>query len=708
VSWSDIAIDLGPLAAVPLLLVGLTLWMRRNALRAAASDPDAAWFRYASFLRLSTQAGWLVWLALLSLPGVERFVKFVAGPPRQVGAVGTYAIYWAVIALVPMAVTLIICRTLSYPVFAQVHNSQWTRGEIFAQAFWTQAAYTVPALCFAEVFGRVAHDEWRPVVLLGMFGFAWIIFSRRMIVRSSRRSVEWLSTGELRDHIGALAAKAGVKLRTVYVLSTGKSRMANAFAARGNMVILTDYLLTHLTRREVDAVVAHELTHLHKRHAVVRVVMLMAVVYLVIGITMQWMRFGTVPLVLAFALLIFFFTARVNERTADAGAAKITGDPEAMITALAKITRLNKFPLRWSKWNDWLMTHPSTSRRTETIARQAGITQERLAEILRAGTTGDTYYSLPAALSGEGKVFSTQYKSGALARNSWTLVAILTLGPAAILGLANTLHWGAAGVFGAWVAGVLLPFALYVAAINYLSVAGNAKLETRLRDRLRRTNAAGGGAGGICVSFSPNAVPRLYGGNYAWDIGILYFGPEAIAYVGEEIQFGLKRDGIIEVKVLQGMPSWVRTRAVQIRWHDTKANRYGAFLLRLIAVRSVEEQSRLAEALAAEISCWREGTRATTETPVGQELAAPVQGEVSSTPPDAMVGGQRVMRSLILLGYFSAAAGVIFNLSFLGSSTGWLAVVATEVLALLQFVPFWRYRDPSRARAVAGAAPVVN
>ncbi len=50
VTWRDIAITFGPLAAVPIVLIGSTLWMRRYVLRSAAADPDVAWFSYARFL----------------------------------------------------------------------------------------------------------------------------------------------------------------------------------------------------------------------------------------------------------------------------------------------------------------------------------------------------------------------------------------------------------------------------------------------------------------------------------------------------------------------------------------------------------------------------------------------------------------------------------------------------------------------------------
>ena len=150
--WPDSLRVLGLLAVVPLLLVALTLWMRQYALRSAAVDPEAAWFSYARFLKLGTQAAWLVSLGLLSLPIIESWVDAVTGLQPKGAAIEAQVFIWVLIAMLPMSVATIVCRTLSYPVFAKVYGALWTRGEIFRQAFWTQAAFTIPTLCFVAAF----------------------------------------------------------------------------------------------------------------------------------------------------------------------------------------------------------------------------------------------------------------------------------------------------------------------------------------------------------------------------------------------------------------------------------------------------------------------------------------------------------------------------------------------------------------------------
>jgi Zn-dependent protease with chaperone function len=693
--WQDSLSVLGLLAVVPLLLVALTLWMRHHALRSAAIDPEAAWFSYARFMKLGTQAAWLVSLGLLSLPLVETWVDAVAGPQPKGAAIGTQAFIWVLIALLPMSVATIVCRTLSYPVFAQVHGSLWTRGEIFRQAFWTQAAFTIPALCLVAAFSAMRDENWRAAVFLALLGFAALFFGVRQVAAASGRTSESLSTGELRDRVFQLAAKAGVTLKSLYVISSAKSRTANAFAARGNIVMVTDYLLTRLTRREVDAIVAHELTHLKRQHIALRAVMFAAVFYISFGIALGWFHMRQIPLLVAVALLIFFLIARINERSADAGAVKITEDPEAMITGLVKATRLNKFPLRWSKLSEWLMTHPSTMRRAEAIARNAGIAPERLAEILQQGTSGDDHYTLPPAIAS--KVFSTKYKRSQAAKRSWTFLAIMTATPAAILGIANAAGLDGVTFLAAWVLSLVATFALYLVAMNYLSLSGNGPLEKQLRAKLKSENVIAHEDGGTFVSLAPDGVARLYDGSFSWDMGVLYVGAEKIVYVGEEARFALRRQEITEIQTVRGSPAWIPTRAVLIRWNDPSRNRTGALMLRPQAMRTLGQQSDAAGELAERLEKWLDGWQSATDESPAEEFGTPVIGAVTSISPAQLARGRAATRSLRITGYIAAAAAVLCNLSFTWPLDGWFAVLATMILAVVQFVPYWRYREGARS-----------
>ena len=78
----------------------------------------------------------------------------------------------------------------------------------------------------------------------------------------------------------------------------------------------------------------------------------------------------------------FYFVSRHFENVADATAVRLTGDPEAQITGLLRISRLNFTPIQWGKLSESWLTHPSIVRRAQRIATAGGMAPERLREIL--------------------------------------------------------------------------------------------------------------------------------------------------------------------------------------------------------------------------------------------------------------------------------------------------------------------------------------
>src|SRR6185295_17656777 len=115
---------------------------------------------------------------------------------------------------------------------------------------------------------------------------------RRAYLRAIDLHFEAVSVGRLRDRIVELAEKAGVKIGQIYLLPTGKGQMANAFAASGNNLLLTDCLIKGLTEREMDAVIAHELTHLKHRHPRQLGSLMVFLIVLPGGMYLTWLMAG--------------------------------------------------------------------------------------------------------------------------------------------------------------------------------------------------------------------------------------------------------------------------------------------------------------------------------------------------------------------------------------------------------------------------------
>src|SRR5207248_1209982 len=133
----------------------------------------------------------------------------------------------------------------------------------------------------------------------------------------------------------------------------------------------------------------------------------------------------------------------------------------SLITGLAKVMQLNLMPLHWGRWDERLLTHPSTLKRAQAIAAGGGISSERLQEILNSVGEEAEHYALPSAAAEE-RVFSTTVKARMVTRNSWTILGVMALAPAAMASLARLGHVA----IGGWIffGGLAATLALYLAA----------------------------------------------------------------------------------------------------------------------------------------------------------------------------------------------------------------------------------------------------
>ena len=189
-----------------------------------------------------------------------------------------------------------------------------------------------------------------------------------------------------------LSRRAGVQVPALYYL---RSRLMNAFSiGTGADAALTvsDGLLRGLSRRELAAVMAHELSHI--RHNDTRVMgladavsrlthMLSLLGQLLVLINLPLIVLGRAPfpwlgvilLILAplVSALLQLALSRTREFDADVGAARITEDPEALASALTKLEQQERrwsrvlFPGQRNPSPSLLRTHPRTEERVERL-----------------------------------------------------------------------------------------------------------------------------------------------------------------------------------------------------------------------------------------------------------------------------------------------------------------------------------------------------
>lgn len=190
-----------------------------------------------------------------------------------------------------------------------------------------------------------------------------------------------------------LSERAG--LSSPPVLHYVPSPIINAFAVgnrQRSAIALTDGLLRGLSGREITGVLAHEVAHI--AHGDLRVMGLADYVSRLTGLfalTGQMMLLLALPwtfvaplainwlglLLLALSPHIAWLAqlglSRVREFDADRKAAQLTGDPEGLALALARIERVSRswrgllFPGWGNPEPSWLRTHPTTEERVRRL-----------------------------------------------------------------------------------------------------------------------------------------------------------------------------------------------------------------------------------------------------------------------------------------------------------------------------------------------------
>lgn len=216
-------------------------------------------------------------------------------------------------------------------------------------------------LLFVWVGGVVGGTQGMLIALLmaGVMNFVSYFYSDTLVLKHYH-AVE-VSPSEARGLYGIvekLTQKANLPMPKVYIIP---EPVPNAFATGRNpqnaAIAVTQGLLELLDEKEVEAVLAHELSHV--RHYDILVGTIAATIAGAIGVIANMMQFGAMVgndrnrvnpilmIVLAIILplaaaIIQMAISRNREYMADEGAARLTGHPQWLQSALAKLSNYNR------------------------------------------------------------------------------------------------------------------------------------------------------------------------------------------------------------------------------------------------------------------------------------------------------------------------------------------------------------------------------
>jgi Zn-dependent protease with chaperone function len=710
---------LGFLLVVPVVLI---LWFRHRALNAPEESKAAVVFAYRRFITGTVLGGALIWWTAVDLLHADDFVQLLVPLTRSNDDVLASVLPW-ILLWIPPAIVCFVCLALSSPIHS-LRGLTRSRGQAVNQSFWAVARLVLPLSLFLLGFAELFSSPRMAV----LFFAAWILTKRianQKAADAYGMELQALTSGDLRDGAFAIAKKAGAKLNQVYVLPTGRIRMANAFAHLGNNIYLTDYLLKNLSRREVDAIVGHEVVHLQKKHLRTRILIWVGAM-LVIGFAAAWSEkwipadFPVGPVIYGFVLFLLFFVSRQNEFAADAGALKLTGDAEAMITALAKVSRLNTMPIHWGKLDEKILTHPSTLRRVKHLANLGGVSEARIPELLSQSAILPTdVYPIPVTALTSGKIFSTRFKARVSWIYGWILIISVAMFPTALVLATEWAHLSGRALSFALLVGIVLTFACCVAVSNFLPLMGLSKLESRVREKLEKEGAPLEIRNGLFVGLAPDSGPRIYEGNWAWDVGFLAISEDCLYYWGEEARFALRRDQITSISLGPGPVSWIKTPSVYVGWQDSGGTDR-VFNLGPSRVASMSKMARQTRCLARELVNWHRGiplpagsllSNDGKHIPAMESLGIPGFGQITSMSPRIVLRGNSLTRIFLLDTFVVVALAILFGLRVpildqiappsapadLNSSGGAILYVLATVwiTRALQLWPFWRFREAS-------------
>ncbi len=188
-------------------------------------------------------------------------------------------------------------------------------------------------------------------------------FHNYMIRKLSHSSpVSRMDEPELYNLVENLAISTGMTMPRLEIIEThARNAFASGIDQKSFSITVTRGLMNSLTRDELEGVLAHELTHILNRDVRLLIVTIIFTGMIGFALQMVWsnVRYGYIfhgnrrngggiIVILAIALVLWigyiatlftrFAISRNREYMADAGAVKLTKNPEAMMRALMRIS----------------------------------------------------------------------------------------------------------------------------------------------------------------------------------------------------------------------------------------------------------------------------------------------------------------------------------------------------------------------------------
>lgn len=197
---------------------------------------------------------------------------------------------------------------------------------------------------------------WVVVGTLVWFGIAWMSHQRMINRATGARAISRRDYPKIYNMLENLCISRGLPMPRFFLIdSPALNAYASGIDEKSYAITLTRGIIDTLDDDELEAVIAHELTHIINRDVRLLIISVIFVGMISFLAEMAWRsmaygRYGgrrnsAMPIALlvlgigyVFAILLRFALSRKREFLADAGAVELTKNPDAMASALRKIS----------------------------------------------------------------------------------------------------------------------------------------------------------------------------------------------------------------------------------------------------------------------------------------------------------------------------------------------------------------------------------
>lgn len=294
--------------------------------------------------------------------------------------------------IVPLIAGLMLIRLAAYEVEQRVTSSNWKREEYLSVHLKFLLLPLLPLFAYLFLLDLIAHipflanHTYLPIALMMSLIFLAYIYAPLLLGLIWRTTP--LTDVNLRARLHRLAAQDNIKYKDIVIWQT--ESVANAAVAGivpwSRQIFLTDALLQHFSDDEIEAVVAHEFGHVRYKHILTYLMFMIvyflsyAIYYIYIGGPLESLpstsslvpAVGLVFFISLYFVIIFRALSRRFEHQADLYAAALTGKPDALQLALARLAHLSCTPRSIQRLFELFQTHPSVDRRIKFIERFKG------------------------------------------------------------------------------------------------------------------------------------------------------------------------------------------------------------------------------------------------------------------------------------------------------------------------------------------------